>query len=158
MRRGPLALVAAGAVALTGIAPADSARGRLLLGSKLGGPKYVCHVGLAECGWGTPAPWNLSLGGDPSGTISRIRWDGWGKPVATGHGLHAIFGPVGGYYPKLGRIELRAYDIGTCRHSRRLAYRRMVVRFPAHPGGQLGGWTGFSVSGTTSTCTGRLTH
>jgi len=155
MRRGPRVLLAAGAVALTVIAPADSSRGRVVLGSKLGGPKYVCHV---ECGWGTPAPRNSPLGGDPSGTISHIRWDGWGRPVATGHGLHAISGTGGGYYQKLGRIELRAYDIGTCRHSRRLAYRRMVVRFPARPGGPLGGWTGFSVTGTTSTCTGRLAH
>jgi hypothetical protein len=151
-------LLAAGAVALSAIAPADPSLGRIVLGSKLGGPKYVCHVDLAECGWGTPAPRNLSLGGDPSGTIIHIRWDGWGKPVATGHGLHAISGPGGGYYPKLGRIELRVYDIGRCTHSRRLAYRRMIVRYPARPGGPLGGWTGFSVTGTTSTCSGRLAH
>ncbi len=145
---------------LTLLAGASSCGGkqpRIVLGAKLGGPRYSCYVNPDSCGWGTAAPKNFSLGGDPSGTISGIRWEGWGKSTATGHGLHAIFGPGGdGYYHKLARIELRAYDIGRCPDSRQIAYRRMIVREPSRPGGPLGRWHGFSVTGTTSTCSGRL--
>jgi hypothetical protein len=127
----------------------------IVLGAPLGArgtPKYVCLVQPVKCGWGTAAPHYLTLGGDPSGTITHVRWSTWGGPVATGRGLNWIFAPGGGYYPHPVAIELRAYDIGRCAPSGTTAYRRLVVCEPSHPAGPPGRWFGFSPIGKNWIC------
>lgn len=127
----------------------------VVLGAPLGEkdtPRYHCLLRPGDCGWGTEAPRYLTLGGDPSGTITHIHWDRWGGAVATAHGLNWIFAPGGGYYPRPVVIRLRAYDIGLCPPLQTTAYRQMVAREPKRPGGPLGRWQGFSTSGSTWIC------
>jgi len=99
-------------------------------------------------GFGTAEPSEIFNGGDPSGSVSRITWSGWGNPSAIGHGLNPIFKPHGGYYRKPARIELRATGLGKC--GKRVAYTRLEVRIPKVPGGKLGKW--FSWSGAKTLC------
>ena len=99
-------------------------------------------------GFGTAEPKEIFNGGDPSGSVRNIRWRGWGNPSALGYGLKTIFKPHGGYYRKLARIELRATDLGKC--GKRVAYTKLEVRIPKHPGGKLGKW--MSWSGVKTLC------
>jgi hypothetical protein len=99
-------------------------------------------------GFGTAEPKEIFNGGDPSGSVSHIKWSGWGNPSAIGYGLNPIFKPHGGYYSKPARIELRATNLGKC--GKRAAYTRLEVRIPKHPGGKLGKW--FSWSGAKTIC------
>lgn len=117
------------ALALSAAGPA-AASGKLVLGSKSFAPD--------GWGWGTVKPAALFDGGDPSGSVSRIRWRSWGGSTAVGFGLNPIFKPGGGYYRRPARIELRAEDVGRC--GGRRAYRRLSVRVTSHPGGKLGPW------------------
>ena len=95
-------------------------------------------------GFGTARPSVIFNGGDPSGLVTHIRWKHWGRRVAPGRGLNAIFKPHGGYYRRLAHIRLRASDIGICQRSGRHAYLRLSVRVPSHPGGPLGPWQSWS--------------
>lgn len=99
-------------------------------------------------GFGTAEPSEIFNGGDPSGSVTHIKWSGWGNPSAIGYGLNPVFKPQGGYYRKPARIELRATDLGKC--GKRAAYTRLEVRVPKHPGGKLGKW--FSWSGAKTLC------
>lgn len=99
-------------------------------------------------GFGTAEPSEIFNGGDPSGSVTHIKWSGWGNPTAIGYGLNPIFKPHGGYYRKPARIELRATRLGKC--GERVAYTRLEVRVPKHPGGKLGRW--FSWSGAKTIC------
>jgi hypothetical protein len=99
-------------------------------------------------GFGTAEPSEIFNGGDPSGSVTHIKWSGWDNPSAIGYGLNPIFKPRGGYYRKPARIELRAADLGKC--GKRAAYTRLEVRVPKHPGGKLGKW--FSWSGAKTIC------
>jgi hypothetical protein len=99
-------------------------------------------------GFGTPEPSTIFNGGDPSGSVTKIKWSGWGNPTAIGYGLNPIFKPQGGYYRKPARIELRATDLGNC--GGRRAYTKLEARVPKHPGGKLGKW--FSWSGAKTIC------
>jgi hypothetical protein len=89
-------------------------------------------------GFGTAEPVDVFNGGDPSGEVSKIRWTGWGNPTAIGTGLNPIFKPHGGYYRKPARVELRATKLGKCKT--KVAYTRLEIRAPKHPGGKLGKW------------------
>jgi hypothetical protein len=113
----------------------------------LGSPKFTGPYGK---GWGTAAPTTIFNGGDPSGLVTRIHWSGWGGAAAVGHGLNAIFKPKGGYYAKLANIQLIAYDLGRCTPGGPLAYRGLIVRVPAKPGGRYGSWLYWS--GDRSIC------
>jgi hypothetical protein len=99
-------------------------------------------------GFGTAEPSTIFNGGDPSGSVTKIHWTGWGNPTAIGTGLNPIFKPGGGYYRKPAMIELRATDLGKC--GARAAYTRLEARLPKHPGGKLGKW--FSWSGAKTIC------
>lgn len=99
-------------------------------------------------GFGHPEPEAIFNGGDPSGEVSKIHWTNWGDPTAIGYGLNAIFKPQGGYYRKRARVELRATDLGKC--GKQVAYTKLEVRIPKHPGGKLGKW--FSWSGAKTLC------
>ena len=97
---------------------------------------------------GRAEPSKIFNGGDPSGSVSKIKWSGWGNPSAIGYGLNPIFKPGGGYFRKPARIELRATDLGKC--GNQAAYTRLEVRVPKHPGGKLGKW--FSGPGAKTIC------
>jgi hypothetical protein len=100
-------------------------------------------------GWGTAEPSEIFNGGDPSGSVSKIKWNGWGNPSAIGYGLNPIFKPHGGYYRKPARVELRATDLGKC--GRQAAYTKLEIRAPKKPGGKLGKWMPWS--GAKTICT-----
>jgi hypothetical protein len=133
---GFVALVSALVVA----AAAGSSR-RVVLGA-------ASYAGPNGAGWGKPHPKRIYNGGDPSGLIRHVHWISWGGAVARGHGRHAIFKPHGGYYRKLVRIQLRAYDLGRCTRHGPLAYRRLSFREPSRPGGPVGRWHWWSGSKT----------
>ncbi len=102
-----------------------------VLGSKQFSEPYGAGFGHAE-------PEVIFNGGDPSGEVSEIHWRGWGGPVAIGYGREPLFRPKGGYYRKLGRVELRANKLGRC--AGKPAYTLLEIRAPKHPGGNLTGW------------------
>jgi hypothetical protein len=89
-------------------------------------------------GFGHPEPEVIFNGGDPSGEVSEIHWRSWGGPIAIGYGRNPIFRPAGGYYRKLGRVELRANELGRC--AGKPAYTRLEIRAPKRPGAKLGQW------------------
>ena len=148
MRRSPgWALPAALAAAALTVAGAIPVAGAASSAPVLGAKAYA-HNGS---GFGAAHPKLFSNGGDPSGVVSHIAWRHWGAAHADGTGKNALFRPEGGYYATLGTVTLRAYDLGHCPGSHRLAYRRLKFRAPAVPGGQLGPWT--SWSGAKTICT-----
>lgn len=89
-------------------------------------------------GFGHPEPEVIFNGGDPSGEVSEIHWRSWGGQIAIGYGRNPIFRPSGGYYRKLGRVELRANELGKC--AGKPAYTRLEIRAPKRPGAKLGQW------------------
>lgn len=89
-------------------------------------------------GFGHPEPEVIFNGGDPSGEVSEIHWRSWGGQVAIGYGREPLFRPQGGYYRKLGRVELRANILGKC--TGKHAYTRLEIRAPKRPGAKLGRW------------------
>jgi hypothetical protein len=97
-------------------------------------------------GWGTVRPATIFNGGDPSGSISDIRWRSWGGPTAIGWGRNPIFKPGGGYFAHPVAIELRAGALGHC--GARRAYTHLAVRVPKRPGGSLGPWRPWSGAAT----------
>ena len=131
------------AICLVAAAGAAAAQRRVVLGS-------ASFAAPSGSGWGTARPRTISNGGDPSGVVQDIRWSGWGGRTAFATGESSIFKPNGGYYPRLVTIELHAVALGRCRPDGPLAYRRLYVREPSHPGGPLGRW--LSWSGAKSLC------
>jgi hypothetical protein len=99
-------------------------------------------------GFGTAEPSTIFNGGDPSGSVTKIHWTGWGNPTTIGYGLNPIFKPSGGYYRKPAKIELRATDLGKC--GAQAAYTKLEARLPKHPDGKLGKW--FSWAGAKTIC------
>lgn len=97
-------------------------------------------------GFGHPEPEVIFNGGDPSGEVSEIHWRSWGGQVAIGYGREPLFRPQGGYYRKLGRVELRANKLAKC--AGKPAYTRLEIRAPKHPGGKLGQWMLWSGANT----------
>jgi hypothetical protein len=102
-----------------------------VLGSKQFSDPYGAGFGHSE-------PEVIFNGGDPSGEVSEIHWRSWGGPIAIGYGRNPIFRPQGGYYRKLGRVELRANKLGKC--VGKPAYTRLEIRAPKRPGAKLGQW------------------
>jgi hypothetical protein len=113
-------------------ASAKTAQQRIILGTRVVAPDAK--------GWGTVAPAMIFNGGDPSGRVTHIQWQNWGKSTATGWGLTSIYKPAGGYYAKLVKVELRASDIGRDPGTSSEAYMRLQAREPSYPGGKLGSW------------------
>ena len=121
--------------ALGALAGAAGAAANPVLGAKA----YAAPYGK---GFGTAEPKEIFNGGDPSGSVRNIKWTGWGNPSAIGYGLNPIFKPHGGYYRKLGRVELRATALGRC--GAQAAYTKLEIRAPKKPGGKLGKWQSWS--------------
>ena len=82
-------------------------------------------------GFGRVKPTEISLGGDPTGILSRVTWHSWGGSQATGTGTSTYVGP--GQTAAQGAQETAtvvAYDLGTCNGSP--AYRQVTWYFPQH--------------------------
>lgn len=107
----------------------------------LGSPAFMAPYGE---GWGTPHPEAVFNGGDPGGSASKLRWKGWGEPVATARGRTPLLRPGGGYYGRPGKIMFRADHLGRCPDGT-YGYTRLHFRIAHTPRGPLGhrwhGWT-----------------
>jgi hypothetical protein len=131
-RRSVLVLVAATCALGGGSAAALAASTAPTLGS---------HLGMPRKGFGQVKPKTVSLGGDPTGTVTKLSWKSWGKSVAVGTGS--------GYYVPQGQptagavkatVKLKASSLGTCKGHR--AYKRLSFTFlykgKLHPGSSFG--------------------
>lgn len=117
------------------------------------GPVALGVTGLfprGSVGWGTAHPRYIFNGGDPNGTAWKLRWTGWGTPVARAEGLTWIFKPTGGYFRKPGNIELRASRIGRCTAKGPRSYTRLLARESLRPGGPFSHW--FAWNGLATLC------
>jgi hypothetical protein len=130
-----IALILAAITALAIPAAANAEAEPMTAAPVLGSKQFSDPYGA---GFGHPEPEVIFNGGDPSGEVSEIHWRSWGGTVAIGYGRNPIFRPQGGYYRKLGRVELRANKLGKC--AGKLAYTRLEIRAPKRPGAKLGQW------------------
>jgi hypothetical protein len=126
-----LAAITALAIPVAANAEAEPTGPVPVLGSKQFSDPY-------GAGFGHPEPEVIFNGGDPSGEVSEIHWRSWGGQIAIGYGREPVFRPQGGYYRKLGRVELRANELGKC--AGKPAYTLLEIRAPKRPGAKLGQW------------------
>jgi hypothetical protein len=92
-----------------------------------------------SAGWGTAEPSFIDNGGDPSGRVTKIRWQNWGLSRATGDGLIAVPSiKVKSYV--LMRAELRASRIGHCTPGGPRAYTLLQIRTAPRPSGKFSKW------------------
>ena len=150
MRTRKIATLAAGL--LTGIAslvPVATAQAstsaspsKVVLGSTM----FLPH----SKGFGIAAPSTIFKGGDPSGLITHITWQHWGKTTAIGWGRTYIFKPSGGFYSKQVPVELRASTVSWDAADHAQAYMLLDAKEPSRPGGALGSW--FEWSGPGGMC------
>jgi hypothetical protein len=83
-------------------------------------------------GFGTATPAVVSTGGDPTGTVRRIHWTGWGSKRAVGTGISTYVWPgtsVASNKPVKG-ATIVAFNPGTC-HGRK-AYNAVEWYFPKY--------------------------
>lgn len=82
-------------------------------------------------GFGNSRPPRIDLGGDPTGDISGITWDGWGLDTAEGTGT-SYYVPKGKSTSQAVRAtaRVRAWDPGTCKGE--TVYRKVAWWFPAY--------------------------
>jgi hypothetical protein len=87
------------------------------------------------------------MGGDPTGIVTRIRWQSWGGKVAIGMGTGNYLPPDAAMsadaYPQ--RAVIVAFELGRCSGKR--AYRAVDWYYPEHgerrePGHYLDACTG----------------
>jgi hypothetical protein len=82
-------------------------------------------------GFGEVKPAEISLGGDPTGILSRITWHSWGGSQATGTGTSTYVGPGQTVAQGTGQTAtVVAYDPGTCNGVP--AYQQVVWYYPQH--------------------------
>ncbi len=127
---GSIAL-AAGIAASAGTAVASTPQA-VVLGNAKSTPQAT--------GWGTPAPRLISSGTESGSRISQIHWQRWGSATATGWGETSIPRLIGGYYPGLYRVQLRATGIAWDKSEHAHAYMHLEAREPLQPGGELSPW------------------
>jgi len=117
MRRLTAGLVVL-AVAALSVPAALAGGGRPVLGWQ--------HAFPNGTGFGMVEPRTVYLGGDPTGYVSKLRWQRWGsgKTVGYGQGWCPGRSVASGHYCT---TSLHVYDLATChgRHS----YRMMVFYF-----------------------------
>jgi hypothetical protein len=85
--------------------------------------------GPSGVGFGQVEPAAISLGGDPTGTVTGITWQSWGGAEATGTGRSTYVGPD--QTVAQGSLEAATvvtYDLGTCKGAR--AYSLVTWYFP----------------------------
>jgi hypothetical protein len=107
---------------------ATSVKGPVVLGAK----SFIIWGGI---GFGTAHPTKLVLGSDPSVRITRIRWHGWGRQMASGVGRYAAphYGYGGSYYRKLSRADLRVSGIGRCHPNGPRSYMALKIKVALQP-------------------------
>ena len=132
-------LSAALVVAAVSLAVASSAlagpalSGRALSGSARAGTRPILAGpwGPHQRGYGHVAPKTVDNGGDPTGVVGKIHWDGWGDAKTTGTGVGLWVGPhqivADGTEES---VKIVAFHLGTC-HGRR-AYNAIEWFFPQH--------------------------
>lgn len=109
-------------VALTLVPTALARTGRPVLGHR--------HAFPHGRGFGVVKPRAIDLGGDPTGMVSHLRWQHWGRRRAMGFGRGWCAGrSVASGHPCPASLHL--YDLTRC-HGRR-AYRMMVFYFKPGP-------------------------
>ncbi|MDP9075365.1 MAG: hypothetical protein M3N98_14620 [Actinomycetota bacterium] len=90
---------------------------------------------------------DLSLGGDPTGIVSNVRWQSWGGAQATGTGTTSYVGPnqsVANASQETATVV--AFKLATCQGV--FAYGAIEWYFPQH--GQV-----FDPNRYIDTCTGQ---
>lgn len=105
-------------------APAGSVRAEPTLGVPTG---TFSH----GSGFGQVKPKEVFNGGDPTGLVTSIRWQGWGGAQAVGTGRSDYVGP--NQIVAAGKIEsvrIVAFDLGTC--NGRYMYAAVEWYFPGH--------------------------
>jgi hypothetical protein len=88
------------------------------------------HAFRNSQGFGAVKPRTVYLGGDPTGKVSKLRWQRWGnsKTMGRGRGWCPGRSVASGHYCT---ASLHLYDLVIC-HGRR-AYRMMVFYFKPGP-------------------------
>ena len=137
--RPPFALALTAAAAAIAVASAAGAAASL---PTLGSAHYATRIGGPSPGFGTAAPSRLDANGDPGSVVYSVRWSGWGRTTAFGHGKSYAPGLHGGWTSTLLPVELRASDLGRCRAGGPRVYRRLSIRAHGEPG--VRGWTPWS--------------
>ena len=99
-------------------------------------------------GFGTVQPKSIYNGGDSSGLVENIRWEGWGESSTYGTGLGHQFRPNGGYYEKPVEVRLQARKLGNCGDAETPAYTLLLAQFQERPGGPFGSWMRWSGAGS----------
>lgn len=99
-------------------------------------------------GFGKARPKSIYNGGDTSGLVENIQWEGWGGPSTYGTGLGHQFRPTGGYYEKPVQVRLQARKLSDCGDPEAPAYTLLLVQIQDRPGGSFGSWTRWSGAGS----------
>jgi hypothetical protein len=91
-------------------------------------PTLGSNLGQPTKGFGQVRPKTVSLGGDPTGTVTKLSWKAWGKAHAVGTGT-GFYDPPG--QPTVDSVRttvtLTASSLGTCQGHR--AYKRISFKF-----------------------------
>ena len=110
-------------------------------------PTLGSHLGGATKGFGQVKPKTVSLGGDPTGIVTKLSWKSWGSPSAVGTGK--------GYYTPPGKptadsvsvkVTLKASSLGSCKGHE--AYKR--IGFTYHYRGKSHAGASYGVCGHLS--------
>jgi len=80
-------------------------------------------------GFGSVRPTEISLGGDPTGTLARISWQSWGGSRATGTSTYVAPDQTVAQGSQQTATVV-AYDLGTCNGGR--AYQQVTWYFLQH--------------------------
>jgi hypothetical protein len=121
---GVLVLAGIGVVAHPALAAAAAAHGEPTLGLRTG-------TFAQGSGFGQVRPKTVYNGGDPTGLVTSISWQGWGGAQAVGAGRGLYVAP--GQAVAQGTIEpvrIVAFDLGTC--NGRYMYAAVEWYFPQH--------------------------
>jgi hypothetical protein len=91
-------------------------------------PTLGSHLGGATVGFGKVKPKAVSLGGDPTGDVTKLRWKSWGTPAAVGTGK-GFYVPAGKPTADavIARVTLTASSLGTCEGHK--AYKRVAFTY-----------------------------
>lgn len=80
-------------------------------------------------GYGVAHPDTIFNGGDPTGLVTKVRWQSWGSPTAVATGISSD--PGNGIVANAVQRQatVRAFDLGRCQG--KLMYRAIEWYFPA---------------------------
>ncbi len=82
-------------------------------------------------GFGSVEPSILSLGGDPTGTISGVTWSSWGDSIAQGSGMASYVAPGQATASAVkAQATIVAFNLGICNGE--MVYRDVEWYFPTY--------------------------